>query len=368
MPKYCTSNASLAWFCEFNAELLRYHIHCLEVIDKVCHMPGFANEHSGYISRLASFQSICGAYWKRRAYWMNQGLPEALKATLFVRSTIEDHTNPAKGIRLNLNTELLQVLDDQRFVAQNKQQTTSESVLNYFTKLGPAELSRDFEEFLRRMVNLQSKAPHALKELLTVGTFESQTLVHLGVSRYKWKNVMNEFVGLFGKMIKTLHHCEYVNTKVLDTYSSKLDQICNHISLLCITLFAEKGCWDALEFQQILPIWFAQIVKDLEHASATAELALSHASNLIAHLTAPTRTQFDKDISPLWTKPPKVIINPDNPRISETVRDESRLNEAFLTYAYSAMLTFERMIFGVMEKMTLTTLEDMVNKLFPFNR
>ena len=70
----------------------------------------------------------------------------------------------------------------------------------------------------------------------------------------------------------------------------------------------------------------------------------------------------------MWTKPPKVIINPDNPRLSETVRDESRLNEAFLTYAYSAMLTFEKLIFGVMEKMTLTTLEDMINKLLPFNR
>ena len=74
------------------------------------------------------------------------------------------------------------------------------------------------QEFLRRMVNLQSKAPQALKELLTVGTFEAQTLVHLGVSRYKWKNVMNEFVGLFGKMMKTLHHCEYVNTKVVTSF------------------------------------------------------------------------------------------------------------------------------------------------------
>lgn len=82
MPKHYTSNASLAWFCEFNAELLRYHIHCLEVIEKVCHMPGFADEHSGYISRLASFQSICEAYWKRRAYWINQGLPQGMYACL----------------------------------------------------------------------------------------------------------------------------------------------------------------------------------------------------------------------------------------------------------------------------------------------
>lgn len=64
------------------------------------------------------------------------------------------------------------------------------------------------------MVNLQSRSPTALKELLTVGTFEAQTIVHLGVSRYKWKNVVNEFSDLFSQMMATLKQCEYLNTKV----------------------------------------------------------------------------------------------------------------------------------------------------------
>jgi hypothetical protein len=110
------------------------------------------------------------------------------------------------------------------------------------------------------------------------------------------------------------------------------------------------------------------VVKHLEHASATAELALSHASNLVAQVTAPERTQWDKQSSPRWTKPPAVVVNPANPRKSEVVRDESCLNEAFLGLAYSAMRNYEKLVFGVLEKLILTTIENLLNKLLPFHK
>lgn len=69
----------------------------------------------------------------------------ALRTSIFIRVTVGDKGNPARGIRLNLSNELIEVLDDQRFMMQNKLLSQPDSALNYFLKLQAVELSHSTE-------------------------------------------------------------------------------------------------------------------------------------------------------------------------------------------------------------------------------
>lgn len=53
-----------------------------------------------------------------------------------------------------------------------------------------------------------------MKQLLLVGSFDANAVIHLGLARYKWKNVMSEFAGLFAESLRELKKCEYLNAKV----------------------------------------------------------------------------------------------------------------------------------------------------------
>ncbi|XP_055341393.1 dynein axonemal heavy chain 8-like isoform X2 [Paramacrobiotus metropolitanus] len=368
MPKYSATNANFAWYCEFNAALARHHLNCLEIVDKMCQLSAFADEHAAYMHKLTSYKGLCETYWTRRTYWMTRGLVDALRTSIFVRTTSLEKLNPAKGMRLNLNNELLQVLDDQRFITQNKLPAQPESALNYFLSVHPTELSRMMEEFVRRLVNLQSRGPATMKDVLLVGSSKVNAVLHLGLTRFKWKNVMSEFTDLFPKIMRDLRIAEYLHAKAVITYHSKVESVCHHLAELNVSCFPEIGSWDAAEFSDILPIWFSHIVHHLEHASATAELALCHASHLCATIAAPKRVEWDKRIPPRWNVPIVPRSSHSRHSVWEEAEEDGKIGEAFHVAASSALISYDQLIFHILERVTISAVQFLLDKLVPFHR
>lgn len=115
-------------------------------------------------------------------------------------------------------------------------------------------------------------------------------------------------------------------------------------------------------------MWFSMVVHHLEHASATAELALAHASHLCAKLTAPKRLTWAKNTVPKWNAPIAPRSSHSRHSVWEEAAEEGRAGEAFHLSASLALQSYNEMMCEILEKLTLISVQALLNKLIPFHR